>query len=157
MENIFLIIIGAFAILFIALLWLRQNLLTELHEAKSREAVLQADFQKRRDTVPYLLESIRAVAEPDDTWRKLAADRAQFMTAQNYQKELEFEQILERYLSTLDFRTLNFLEAKKDIEDLSTLIETQKQDRKAAMDRFNERRKQFPYSVASMVFGFRAL
>ena len=156
-ENILLIIIAALAILFTGLLWLRQNLLTELHEAQSREAVLQADFQKRRDTVPYLLESARAAAEPDDTWRKLAADRAEFMVPQNYQKELEFEQILQRYLSALDFRTLNFLDAKKDIQELSRLIEQQKQDRQAAIDRFNERRKQFPYSLASGIFGFKPL
>ena len=157
MENILLIIIAAFAILFMVLLWLRQDLLAELHEAHSREAVLQADFQKRRDTVPYLLESTRAAAEPTDTWRKLAADRAEFMVPQNYQKELEFEQILLRYLESTQLRTLDFSEAKKDIEELSRLIETQKQDRQLAMDRFNERRKQFPYSLASGIFGFHAL
>ncbi len=157
MENIFLIIIAAFAILFTGLLWLRQNLLAELHEAHSREAVLQADFQKRRDTVPYLLESIRAAAEPTDTWRKLAADRAEFMVPQNYQKELEFEQILLRYLESTQLRTLNFLEAKKDIQELSRLIETQKQDRQLAMDRFNQRCGQFPYSIAKMIFGFSKL
>lgn len=156
-ENIILLIIAALAILFMGLLWLRQNLLTELHEAESRAAILQRDFEKRRDTVPYLLESVRAADEPNDTWRKLAEDRAIFMTEQSYQKELEFEQTLVRYLEATQVRTLNFLDAKKDIQGLSQLIEQQKLDRQAAMNRFNERRKQFPYSVASAIFGFREL
>lgn len=156
-ENSILLLIAAAFILFIGLLWLRQNLLHELREAQSREAVLLKDFEKRRDIVPYLLESARSATEPTDTWRKLAEDRGQFMTAQNTQKELEFEQTLQRYLESTNVRTLNFLEAKKNIEELSTLIEEQKRDRQTAMNRFNERRKQFPYSVASAIFGFREL
>lgn len=156
-ENSILIAIAVLAILFTALLWLRQNLLTELHEAQSREAVLLKDFQKRRDTVPYLLESTRAEGETTDTWRKLAEERTQFMTPQNLQKELEFERVLHQYLGTINHRTVNFLDAKKDIEELSKLIEQQKKDRQVAMDRFNERRKLFPYSVASAIFGFREL
>ncbi|MEK9159910.1 MAG: LemA family protein [Patescibacteria group bacterium] len=156
-ENIILLIIAAASILFTGLLWLRQNLLHELREAQSREAILQRDFEKRRDTVPYLLESARTGSESTDTWRKLAEDRAEFMTPKNYQKELEFEQTLQRYLASTNVRSVNFLEAKKNIEAISTLIEEQKRDRQAAMNRFNERRKQFPYSVASAIFGFHAL
>lgn len=157
-ENAILIAIAILAILFTALLWLRQNLLTELHEAQSREAVLLKDFQKRRDTVPYLLESSRTEGgETTDAWRKLAEERAQFMTPQNLQKELEFEKVLHHYLSTVSHRTLNFLDAKKDIEELSKLIEQQKKDRQDALNRFNERRKQFPYSLSAAIFGFKAL
>jgi|GEM_PF-1493499 len=157
LENSILLVIAVLTILFIALMWLRQNLLHELHEAQSREAVLQKDFEKRRDTVPYLLEGARQAGEPSDSWRKLAEDRAQFHKIQNYQKELEFEKILNNYLLTTDFRTVNFLDAKKDIEELSALIEKQKEDRLQAIARFNERRKQFPYSLASAIFGFRVL
>lgn len=156
-ENSILLVIGALSILFIALMWLRQSLLHELHEAQSREAVLQKDFEKRRDTVPYLLEGARQAGEPTDTWRKLAEDRAQFHKPQNYAKELEFEKILHNYLQSANFRTVHFLDAKKDIEELSVLIEKQKEDRLAAISRFNERRKQFPYSLASGIFGFREL
>lgn len=156
-ENIILLVIAGLSILFIALMWLRQSLLHELHEAQSREAVLQRDFEKRRDTVPYLLEGARQAGEPTDTWRKLAEDRAQFHKPQNYAKELEFEKILHNYLQSANFRTVHFLDAKKDIEELSKLIEKQKEGRIAAINRFNERCEQFPYSLAKMVFGFNKL
>lgn len=156
-ENSILLVIAGLSILFIALMWLRQSLLHELHEAQSREAVLQKDFEKRRDTVPYLLEGARQAGEPTDTWRKLAEDRAQFHKPQKYEKELEFEKILHNYLQSTHFRTVHFLDAKKNIEELSTLIEKQKEDRLAAISRFNERRKQFPYSLASGIFGFHPL
>lgn len=156
-ENSILIAIAVLAILFTALLWLRQNLLTELHEAQSREAVLLKDFQKRRDTVPYLLESTRAEGETTDAWRKLAEERAQFMTPQNLQKELEFERVLHQYLGTINHRTVNFLDAKKDIEELSKLIEQQKSDLARAKVKFNHLCEQFPYSAAKSLFGFKKL
>lgn len=155
-ENIFLLVIAAVVILFTALLWLRSGLLHELREAKESESILQRDFEKRRDTVPYLLESART-AESSDAWRKLAQDRMVFQEAQPFSKELEFEKSIETYLSTASERSLNFLEAKKDIEDLSDLIEKQKTERMQAINRFNERRKQFPYSLASAIFGFPEL
>ena len=156
-ENIILFVIASLSILFIALMWLRQSLLHELHEAQSRETVLQKDFEKRRDTVPYLLEGARQAGEPTDTWRRLAEDRAQFHKHQSYQKELEFEKTLHNYLQSANFRTVHFLDAKKDIEELSVLIEQQKQDRIVAMNRFNERCEQFPYSLAKIIFGFKKL
>ncbi len=156
-ENIFLLIIAAAVLGFTGLLWLRGSLLHELRDAKEKEAILKKDFEKRRDTVPYLLESARAASEPTDSWRKLVEDRAQFQKAQPYEKELEFERSLHNYLSSNTIRTVNFLEAKKDIEELSQLIEKQKQERQDALSRFNERRKQFPYSLASGIFGFREI
>lgn len=156
-ENLFLIIIAAAVLLFTGLLWLRGVLLHELRDAKEKEAILKKDFEKRRDTVPYLLESARTSSESTDTWRKLAEDRMQFQKAQPYEKELEFERSLHSYLSSANIRSVNFLEAKKNIEELSQLIEKQKQERQDALSRFNERRKQFPYSLASGIFGFREI
>lgn len=156
-ENIFLLVLAAAVIFFSVLMWLRQNLLHDLRDAKEKEAILQRDFEKRRDTVPYLLESARAAGEPTDTWRKLVEDRAQFQNPQPYEKELEFERQLNSYLGAASFRTVNFLDAKKDIEELSRLIEKQKEERLQSIHRFNERRKQFPYSLASGIFGFREI
>jgi len=156
-ENIFLLILALAILAFIGLLWLRHNLVTELHEARAREAVLNVDFQKRRDTVPYLLESIREGGESTDAWRHLVKARAVFEKSATLQQELEFEKILHTYLSSTTLRTQNFLEAKKDLEDLSVLIEQQKRDRQEAISRFNERCEQVPYSLARMIFGFNKL
>lgn len=156
-ENIFLLSIAAATLIFIGMMWLRQNLLHELREALSREQVLMKDLAKRRDAVPYLLESARQEAEPSDVWRRLVELRGQFLEAQPYSKELEFEVALKNYLAQNPFKGVNFLDARKDIEELSMLIDQQKKERTEAFVRFNERRKQFPYSFASAIFGFREL
>lgn len=156
-ENIFLLCMGGATVALIGVMWLRQNLLHQLREALSREQVLMKDLAKRRDAVPYLLESARQEAEPGDAWRRLVELRTQFLEPTSYAKELEFEAALKNYLDQSPFKGVNFLDARKDIEELSALIEQQKKDRIEAFSRFNERRKQFPYSLASAIFGFREL
>lgn len=156
-ENIILLMIAFATLVFIGIIWLRQNLLHELREALSRQQVLMKDLAKRRDSIPYLLESAKKELEPSDAWRRLVELRTQFLEPQTYAKELEIEAALKQYLAENFFKSVNFLDARKDIEDLSQLIERQKQDRLDAFSRFNERRKEFPYSLASAIFGFREL
>jgi hypothetical protein len=152
-ENLILILIAAAILGFIVLIWLRQSVAHELREVKTREALLKHDFEHRRDIVPYLLESARKEVGVTDAWTKLAEIRALFLSPQPQEKELEFEGTLLAFVQQTPCRSLHFLDAKKDIEDISTLIEKQKADRLEAISRYSERRKQFPYSLASAIFG----
>lgn len=155
LENLILLLLALALLLFIALLWLRQSLLQALREVDQRQTLLQKDFEKRRDTVPYLLESVPEA--PSDSWRKLVEDRAALHSEWSLEKELRFEDTLHRYLKETADRSVNFLDAKKDIEELETLIEKEKQELKTAIALFNEQRKQFPYSSTAALFAFREL
>ena len=166
LENFILVLIALFTVLFMGLLWLRHTLAECLNVARQHQQILQSDFDRRRDMVPYLLEGAGEVGEPSDTWRKLVEDRAAFhalpeLTESELQKtvqrELDFEAKLKSYLQNTPVRAVHFLDAKKDIEELGAIIEKEKQNLQSAVRDFNEQRKIFPYSLASAIFGFRVL
>lgn len=159
LENLILLLITIVSLLFVGLLWLRHSLLHALSEVQHQERVLQNDFDKRRDTVPYLLESVREAEEPSDSWRRLAEDRHAFheMIHFDLEKELAFEHVLRGFIQNTHVKNVHFLDAKKDIEELSALIEKEKQTFASAKAAFNAKRGEFPYSLATGVFGFKSL
>lgn len=157
MQNLVLAIFTVLILAFIWAMWLRQGLSHLLQQARASLNVLQKDLAKRRDMVPLLLEGYRSVQEPNDTWRKLLNDRALFHDKVSLEKEWEFEKNLLHFLQETKIDSKNFLQAKKDIEEITTLIEKEKTSLQGATEAFNERRKQFPYSLASAIFGFKSV
>lgn len=160
LENTILILIALIVLLFVALLWLRYSLLHSLSLVKQNEQIIQKDFDKRRDVVPYLLESVRQLAEPTDHWRRLLENRSQFHESSQglaMSKELEFEKNILTYIQNASLRSVNFLDAKKDIEELSKIIEKDKVNFRDSVLYFNEKQKTFPYSFAAKLFGFKEL
>jgi hypothetical protein len=117
--------------------------------------ILKVDMQKQRDTAPYLLESLKALREPDDTWRHIAQYRAFFHADFSLEKAEEFEKELLAYIVPLNFKALNFLEAKKDILDLSEIIKKDKSALVAAYEKWNTRIGVFPFILAGKIFGFQ--
>ena len=157
MENTFLIVIGIAVLLFIWLLWLRQNLLIDFREAMHQEKLLKRDLEKRRDTVPFLLESLRGEESLKNDWHRILTERQVFQDKFTNEDEWAFEKSLLEFITKPQNKSVHFLEAKKDIEDLSVLVEKEKLHLQEVVNRFNQRRKQFPYSVASAIFAFRKM
>ena len=156
MENIILIVIAALTLIFIWLMWLRYSLVHALNRAERQRAILQADLSKRRDITPYLLESCRGEADTG-MWQKLLTARAEFHKDAAFETEWEFEKQLNHFIQETKVTSLGYLEAKKDILEMATLIEKGKHSLTNAVDEFNARRKQFPYSIASAIFGLGAI
>lgn len=155
-SNIFLLAIAALLLVFVWLLWLRSRLLHDLKTFNDRLKILQKDFQKRRDTVPFLLEAVRMQKGTDDLWNKLVDERARFHEKADMKMEMEIEKTLQTYLEHLEkIQDLHFLEAKKDVQDLGKIIEQEKTNVAEAAASYNDRRKQFPYSLVSAIFGLR--
>lgn len=155
MENAVLTIIAILTIAFIWLMWLRYSLVSILERLDQKQTILKHDLAQRRDTVPYLLESIRAEEGPDEGWQKILEDRKVFHSEPDMDKEWEFEKELLHFVRDKKLKNINFLEAKKDILDLTALIEKEKQEMDGVMAQFKERKMQFPYSLASAIFGLR--
>ncbi len=157
MENSILVVIGILVLGFAWLIWARQHVLMLFWEARRARQTMQADLDKRRDTVPFLLESFRHEESLANDWRILKEERARFHTQQSLELEFAFEAMLLNFLKRTSLKNLQFLEAKKDIEDLTDLIERQKAQYESAKVQFEALKKQFPYSVASAMFGLRGL
>lgn len=156
-ANFIAIIIALVILFFIGLLWLRQNLVYKIRNANAHREILIKKLNKRRDTVPYLLESFRQNNEPTEGWYHLLTERAAFHSAHVMDKEWEFERTLLQFLHNNPIKSVNFLEAKKDIRDLGELIEKEKRVFQEAANVYNEQRKKFPFSLASGIFALQKL
>lgn len=155
LPNLIILLAGLFILYFVASLWLRQSLIGDLEALHQNGLILQKDFEKRRDLVPFLLEGAREGTQVTDAWQALARRRAIFTQPQAFAVELEFEKCLQDYLSQSSCKSVMYLEAKKDINDMNKLVETQKEKLKTLAQSFNQKRKQFPYSLASAMFAVR--
>ena len=155
LANLIFLIAVLFSLAFVGVLWLRQSLYQILGHLTQHEAILRADMRKRRDIVPLILEGLREQGEATDAWRKLVQDRAVFHSPATLTQEWEFEKNLKEFLAQTDSRSLHFLEGKKDIEELSSLIDKEKMTLHGFALEYNEQRKRFPYSLASAIFGLR--
>jgi hypothetical protein len=154
--QLFPILLAAFSLLFLWALWLRHQLNQKLRRLENKEKLLRQDLSKRRDIVPYLLESARMHNETDDSWFKLMESRKQFhkVGQSKLTDEWKFEEKLRQFLSEQQVKNVSYLEAKKDISLLSDRIETTKGQWTLALNSYNQVRNQFPYSLASAIFGY---
>lgn len=153
MENIFLILGALIVIVFIWIFWLRNSLIKDLSSVLQIKSIVTNDFLKRRDTIPYLLESYKSEKEPNDFWRKLLDLRARLDSSEN-----EIQETLQKFFSESEgIKNLNFLEAKKDILDLNKNIEASKKEMNEKIQVYLELRKRFPYSLASAIFSLPEL
>lgn len=149
--NFFILIVGILGLIFIWLLWLRHDLVAKLRTVNHLQKILRTDLFIRRERCARLLEH----AEKNDLSRRLLKERAELHKAHPIQKEWDFEQTLYRFLEENPSKKLNYLEAKKDIADISATIETNKTQLEGAVSTYNSRRKEFPYTLASAIFGLQ--
>ncbi len=157
LHNSILFLIALLSLFFIWMFWVRHILHTFERSYLNKRDILLHDFEKRRDKVPYLLESYRKIAQ-SDLWRKIAEERAWFHTNSSWQKELEFEDTIYKFIGeSSSLKSLHYLAAKKEILQISEAIENEKKLMKEIADTFNQKIKVFPYSFASAIFGFREI
>ena len=97
-ENLFLIIGAIIIIIFIWLFWLRNSLMRDLIAVTQIQSILKTDFAKRRDIIPYLLESYKAASEPTDLWRKLLDLRSRTDSSQT-----EILELIHKYNAWSDY------------------------------------------------------
>jgi hypothetical protein len=163
MTNLFLLAIGIFTLAFIWLIWLRQNLIHALSKIEQIENVLRADFEKRNSKTPYFLESCRHKFSADRRWLLILRYRAELNQPNSsgpswtFAKELDFEKALLHFAKDTKLPNIQFLEAKKEIMEMTHIIERKKNELNLAATAYNDRKKTFPYSLASAIFGLRTI
>ncbi len=157
MENFLLLLIAILLLLFIWLMWARQILISHLRSFQRRDELLRRDYQKRRDMVPYLLESFRSNAEVGTKWHELLEARKRFHTeeALSLKEEESFEEKLNTFIQENDIYDINYLEAEKNILKMNETIDLARKEWKAEYDYFLSLKNSFPYSLASVIFKIR--
>lgn len=149
-ENIIVILAFGLFLFFVWIFWLRHNLLNDFQSASEILSLLNRDLEKRRDTIPYLLESSKMSKAPGDLWNKLVRDRASNADSLN--------ESLQNFINeSADVKNLNFLEAKRDVLNLNEHIQKEKFDFSEAAKAFNYRKKTFPFTLVSAIFAVRDL
>ena len=157
LHNLILLIIALVSLFFIWVFWLRNTLNHYQRGYQNKRDILMHDFDKRRDKVPYLLESYRKISQ-SDLWRKIAEERATFHKETSWEKELAFEDTLYKFIGESGTpKSVHYLEAKKEILQISEAIENEKKAMKEMAELYNQKIKVFPYSLASAIFGFREI
>lgn len=154
-SNAILVIIGIVILVFIALMWLRFNLMQDLREVRQQEMLLREDLHRRRDMIPYMLEMFRRNAEPNQAWRDLLTARSSFHVPgdTDWEAEWSFEKQLLHFIDETDFKDVDYLESEKQITKLTETIQKEHNNWENAVDRFEKRSSEFPYSLAAKVFG----
>ncbi|QQR54665.1 hypothetical protein IPG41_05755 [Candidatus Peregrinibacteria bacterium] len=155
MPNFILFFAGLFVLAFIALLWLRQTLMHHLDQLKHHQDILKKDLEKVRDLTPFLLEGAREGEGVTDAWNFLVQKRAAFLNPSSLAQDFEFEKDVQHFIANSTLKNVMYLEAKKDLTELFKLIQEQKEKMSVLIQKFNHIRKQFPYSLASGIFGIR--
>lgn len=157
LSNLVLVLIAVLVLGFIALLWLRQGLARELTFINELKDLLKKDLERRRNVVPMLLAGYQKEHGKNEAWTALLHARAELNNGASWSEEWDFEERLHRFIMNHKSTELAFLEARNDIQDLRELIEAEKRDLAKAKERLSARRKQFPYSLASAIFGYQKI
>lgn len=157
MTNSFILIAGLISLGFIALIWMRVQLVSQLSQCTHKQQILENDLRKRRDTIPVLLEVVRRHEHPNEHWQILLNKRADFHDAQPLSREWDLEKLLMDYVDTLRLNTADFLEIKKDLLRQGEVVQAEFEELQEMIAGYNDTQKRFPYSIASAIFGLKEL
>lgn len=157
MENLILLAIAAVIFLFLWLFWVRQKLIHHYLAAENFKELVLKDAAHRRDTIPYLLEGFRGSEEYEEQWKQILKWRSEMIGNTNLKDEWAFAGNLLKTLEPMHLPKVQFLDAKKDIEDLTDIINLKRSEFEGARNEFEKLQKRFPYTLASAMFGLRKL
>ena len=157
MEYVAIIAVAVLFLCLLLFLTMLNSLSLKKKEIDQEWRKLDRVFEKRRDTVPYLLETARINA-PE--WGNLKKWRTELMRNNIPRDErLELEEKMQNAAEALIVtarehdeirRDTGFLEAEKDIrKDMVVEIEEAQQSYEQKQQNFNDKLKKFPYIMAS--------
>ncbi len=166
--SIFIVILILLLILgFAFLLVLRQQLLGRIFEMQEALLVLKADLENRRDAIPFLLESFRG-AEQDEVeelwhqilrWRNDLNQLAQEDLFSAFKREWAFSVFLIENLDHIPKengqKNMNLEQAREHVLKLTDCISESRARFDSSRSAILSLEKQFPYRVASAIFGLK--
>ncbi len=160
MTNTIIVIVAIATLIVLGLITVLNILTQEKRKLDITWSKLDKALIKRRDTVPYLLESARI---SDPRWKSLKDARAALLSNQiPARQRIELEEKLGNAIEALiaiaktdeSVRTdTGFLESKKDLrKDIPTEINPLIAKWTADAEKYNDKLELFPYSIAAKIF-----
>jgi len=166
MKNILLVVLGVVAI-FAIWVFANYNGLVSSQEAVTNQwAQVETQYQRRFDLIPNLVASVKGVMNQEqEVFTAIADARTKYSGATTPDAKAEAATQVESALGRLLVITENYPELKSstNVQDLMTQLEGTENRISVERKRYNDfvqsynlKTKQFPSSIAAMVFGFKA-
>lgn len=162
-------LIGIGVVLAVIIIWLvgMYNGLVESEQSvDTARANIETQLQRRSDLIPNLVNTVQGYATQEkDIFTDIADARARLAGANNITDQANADSDLSNALSRLLVVVENYPELKsnQNFQDLSVQLEgtenriaIARQDYNDAVTRYNTKRRKFPTSIISSIFGFEA-
>lgn len=162
-------LIGIAVVLGIIIIWLvgiYNGLVESEQSVDTARANIETQLQRRSDLIPNLVSTVQGYATQEkDIFTDIANARAKLSGATNINEQAQADGELSNALSRLLVVVENYPELKsnQNFQDLSIQLEgtenriaIARQDYNDAVTRYNTKRRKFPTSIISSIFGFEA-
>ena len=162
-------LIGIGIVIGIIVIWIAgiyNGLVDAEQSVETARANIQTQLQRRSDLIPNLVSTVRGYASQEkEIFTDVANARARLAGATDISEEADADTALSSALSRLLLVVENYPELKsnQNFQDLSVQLEgtenriaIARQDYNDAVTRYNKKRRRFPASIISNVFGFEA-
>lgn len=127
MTDVTIILVGSLIILSLGTSWVWNNLVRQVKELSHLKNELDEAFARRRDTIPYLIESYRGViSQNNPTISELIKERAHIYELKSFGDRLKEEEVLTASLNGFFEKTRQNSALQHDIGWLEARTEIQK-------------------------------
>jgi LemA protein len=160
MKKTWIIVIAIVAVLAVWVLGSYNGLVTASTAADTQWAQVEAQYQRRFDLIPNLVESTKGVLKQEQTvFTAIAEARANYAGNPSAENANQVESALSRLLVIVE----NYPELKSNqtvatlmaqLEGTENRISTERMRYNEVVQAYNLRVKRFPGSVAAAIFGF---
>ena len=146
-DSLILILITLLIIAFLWLLWMRSRLSHLLFNINESELLIQKEQNMQFALLPLLLESFKKESVYEGAWHEL-------LTCKMDQNLNRLGQTLSVFFSQCQLKSVHFLEAKKLLLDNQARLQNEVRAQNEEIQGYMNLKKQFPFVVASAIFGF---
>lgn len=165
MKNILLLVVGVAVVLGIWVFSSYNGLVSSSEAVASQWAQVETQYQRRFDLIPNLVESVKGIMKQEQTVFTAIADaRTRYAGATTPDAKAIAAGEVESALARLLVITENYPELKssKNVQDLMIGLEGTENRISVERKRYNDlvqaynlKTKQFPSSLAALIFGFK--
>ena len=164
MKNLLWVVLGVVAILAVWVFSSYNGLVSSNEAVASQWAQVETQYQRRFDLIPNLVASVKGImTQEQEIFTAIADARTKYSGATTPDQKAAAATQVESALGRLLVITENYPELKSstNVQDLMTQLEGTENRISVERKRYNDmvqaynlKTKQFPSSIAAMVFGF---
>ena len=165
MKNILWVVLGLVAILAVWVFASYNGLVSSNEAVTNQWAQVETQYQRRFDLIPNLVASVKGIMTQEKTvFDDIAQARTRYSGATTPDEKAEAATQVESALGRLLVITENYPELKssQNVQDLMTELEGTENRISVERKRYNDlvqaynlKTKQFPSSIAAMIFGYK--